>query len=50
MLKPIEEDRDAFSGPIRRGNVPYDTSAIREKWLIQAKVVLWLVPMQKFPD
>lgn len=37
ILEPIEQNRDAFSGPIQRGNVSYDTSAIQEKWLIQAK-------------
>ncbi|KAI7974902.1 hypothetical protein EIK77_001106 [Talaromyces pinophilus] len=37
MLEPIEENGDAFSGPIQRGNVPYDTSAIQEKWFMQAR-------------
>jgi hypothetical protein len=37
MLKPIEENRDALSGPLQRGNLTYDTSATQEKWLIQAK-------------
>lgn len=37
MLEPIEENGNAFSGPIQRGNVPYDTSAIQAKWFMQAR-------------